>query len=112
MTNRKTVTKEMTWEQFFLENPGEPLNVLKQRHAEDVAWAEAHKDEPLKHAIRIRTAPGRPPKGEEAPVQVKAVKMPAAFWDSFQSQANAEGLTLHAAMRNALLEWTGKHKAG
>jgi hypothetical protein len=110
MTKRRTVKKEMTWEEFFAKNPGEPLAVLKRRQAEDVAWAEAHKDQPMTHAIRIRTAPGRPPKGEEAPVQVKAVKMPSAFWDSFQAEAEAAGLTLHAAMRNALLEWAGKHR--
>ena len=110
MTKRKTVQKEMTWEEFFAENPGEPIAVLKRRHAEDVAWAEAHKDQSMTRAIRIRTAPGRPPKGEEAPVQVKAVKMPSAFWDSFQAEAEAAGLTLHAAMRNALLEWAGKHR--
>lgn len=110
MTKRKTTAKEMTWDEFFLENPGEPLNVLKQRHAEDVAWAESNKNQPMQQPIRIRTAPGRPPKGEEAPVQVKAVKMPTAFWDSFQAEAQANGLTLHAAMRNALLEWAGKHR--
>ena len=90
---------------------GEPPETLKARHAEDAALAEAHRDEPLSAALRIRVVPGRHPKGEEAPVQVKAVKMPAAFWASFQAQAQAAGLTLHAAMRNALLEWAGKHKA-
>lgn len=74
--------------------------------------AEAHRQEPLTRALRIRLVPGRPPKGEEAPVQVKAVKMPAEFWDSFQSKAQAAGLSLHAAMRKALLEWAAKHKAG
>lgn len=105
--------KTMTTTEFLASlGPGEPPEVLQARHAEDVAWADAQKQEPLSNAVRIRITPGRPPKGEEAPVQVKAVKMPAAFWESFQSQAAAEGLTLHAAMRNALLEWTGKHKAG
>ncbi|WP_316415783.1 hypothetical protein [Mesoterricola silvestris] len=111
MTKRKSVTQEMTWDEFFKENPGEPLEVLQKRHAEDVAWAEHHKDLPMEGAVRIRIKPGRPPKGQEAPVQVKAVKMPAEFWDSFESQAEAAGLSLHAAMRSALLEWSSKHRA-
>ena len=105
--------KSMTEAEFLASlGAGESLEVLKARHAEDAALADAHKSEPLTGAMRMRIVPGRPPKGEEAPVQVKAVKMPAAFWDSFQSEAQAAGLTLHAAMRNALLEWVGKHKAG
>ena len=104
--------KTMTETEFLASlGTGESPEVLKARHAEDAALAEAQRNEPFTAALRIRVVPGRPPKGEEAPVQVKAVKMPAAFWDSFQSQAQAAGLTLHAAMRNALLEWAGKHKA-
>ena len=111
MTTRQP--KTMTEAEFLSSlGKGESLEVLIARHAEDAALADAHKNEPLTKALRIRVTPGRPPKGEEAPVQVKAVKMPADFWDSFQSQAQAAGLTLHAAMRNALLEWAGKHKAG
>jgi hypothetical protein len=111
MTTKRPMT--MTEAEFLASlGNGEPQEVLKARHSQDAALAEAHKNEPLTNALRIRITPGRPPKGEEAPVQVKAVKMPAAFWDSFQSQAQAAGLTLHAAMRNALLEWAGKHKAG
>ncbi len=105
--------KTMTEKEFLVSlGTGEPLETLKARHAADVAWAEAHRKESLARAVRIRIVPGRPPKGEEAPVQVKAVKMPPEFWDAFQAQAQEAGLTLHAAMRNALLEWAGKHKAG
>jgi hypothetical protein len=111
MTKRKKVLREMSWDEFFRENPGEPLETLQQRHAEDVAWAEANKDSTFEGAVRIRIKPGRPPKGKEAPVQVKAVKMPAEFWASFESQAVAAGLTLHAAMRSALMEWASKHRA-
>ena len=111
MTTKKIRT--MTDAEFLASlGKGEPVDILKARHSKDAALAEAQKNEPLSGALRIRIVPGRPPKGEEAPVQVKAVKMPAAFWDSFQAQAQADGLTLHAAMRNALLEWAGKHKTG
>jgi len=111
MTKKQVSIREMNWEEFFKEFPGEPLEVLQKRHAEDVAWAEEHKDAPLEGGVRIRIKPGRPPKGKEAPIQVKAVKMPVAFWESFESQAQAAGLTLHAAMRSALLEWASRHCA-
>ena len=112
MTKKKrAVTREMSWDEFFKEFPGDPLEVLQKRHAEDVAWAEAQMEAPTEGGMRIRIKPGRPPKGKEAPVQVKAVKMPVAFWESFESQAEAAGLTLHAAMRSALLEWASRHRA-
>lgn len=52
---------------------GESVDILKARHSQDAAMAEAHKKETLSGALRIRIIPGRPPKGEEALVQVKAV---------------------------------------
>ncbi len=109
----RTRTKTMT-EAAFLDSLGlgEPLEVLQNRHPEDVAWAMAHQDQPLKGAIPIRIRPGRPPRGEEAPIQPKVIKMPPAFWEQMQQSAQASGLTLHAAMRQALAEWTRNHKAG
>ena len=102
--------KKMTEAEFMASlGPGEPLEILQARHSEDVAWANAHKNQPLEGMTRIRITPGRPPKGEEAPVQVKAVKMPESFWANFQAQAQAAGLTLHAAMRSALIEWASRH---
>jgi hypothetical protein len=108
----KTRTKIMT-EEAFLDSlgQGEPLEILQKRHQEDVALAMARKDQPLQGALAIRLHPGRPPKGEEAPVQPKVIKMPPAFWEQMQQSAQASGLTLHAAMRQALAEWTRNHKA-
>lgn len=103
--------KTLTESEFmaFL-GPGEPLAVLQARHAGDVALAMAHKDEPLDGMIRIRIVPGRPPKGQEAPVQLKAVKMPAAFWVQMEEAAKESGLNLHAAMREAVTKWTMEHR--
>lgn len=102
----------MTWDEFFKENPGESLEVLQARHAEDVAWAMAHKDEPPEgETIRIRSTRGRPPKGQEAPVQLKALKMPPAFWIQMEAAAKASGLNLHSAMREAVTQWTMKHRS-
>lgn len=51
---------------------------------------------------------GRPAKGVAVePVEVKAVKMPPAFWKALEVAARKHGLTLHAAMRTALVEWLG-----
>lgn len=101
-------------EQAFLEflGPGEPLEVLQARHAEDAALAMAEKDQPLEDLvrIRIRIVPGRPPKGQEAPVRLKAIKMPEAFWTQMEAAARHSGLNLHAAMREALTTWTQAHR--
>jgi hypothetical protein len=35
--------------------------------------------------------------------------MPPAFWETIGELAEASGLTLHAAMREALLKWTQDH---
>jgi len=47
MTKKRDTIRETNWEEFFKEYPGEPLEVLQKRHAEDVTWAEKHKDAPL-----------------------------------------------------------------
>jgi hypothetical protein len=52
---------------------------------------------------------GRPPKGAKVePVVVKAVKMPPDFWNALEVAARARGITLHAAMRAALVDWLGR----
>jgi hypothetical protein len=103
--------KTMSEKEFmeFLGN-GEPADVLKARHAEDVALAMAEKDRPLEGLVRIRIVPGRPPKGQEAPVRLKAIKMPEAFWTQMEAAAKSAGLNLHAAMREALTLWTKEHR--
>lgn len=111
MTKRKEATRTMTEAEFLASlGPGEPLKVLQARQAEDVAWAMAHENEPLEGAIRIRIVPGRPPKGEEAPVTPKVLKMPPAFWDEMAKLASGDGLSLHAAMRQAVLKWAKEHQ--
>jgi hypothetical protein len=49
---------------------------------------------------------GRPAKGSVVePVEVRAVKMPPAFWLALAAAARRRGLTLHGAMRTALVAW-------
>jgi hypothetical protein len=109
MTKRK---KTMTEAEFMAAlGPGEPLEVLQARHNEDVAQALANKDKDLSgDLLRVRLTRGRPPKGQEAPVQLKALKMPAAFWQQMEDAAKASGLNLHAAMREAVTKWTVEHR--
>ncbi len=53
---------------------------------------------------------GRPRKGQEpGEIQVKALKMPTLFWMQLARKAEAQGLSLHAAMRIALVEWAARH---
>jgi len=49
---------------------------------------------------------GRPRKGEvRAPVVGKTVKQSPAFWRALEAKAQAQGMTLHEAMREALDKW-------
>lgn len=53
---------------------------------------------------------GRPRKGTLAtPVQPRVIKMAPAFWEAMGALAEASGLTLHAAMREALVKWAQEH---
>jgi hypothetical protein len=53
---------------------------------------------------------GRPRKGQEpGEIQVKALRMPVPFWTQFALKAKAQKLSVHAAMRVALVEWSSRH---
>lgn len=53
---------------------------------------------------------GRPRKGTLAtPVQPRVIKMSPAFWETMGALAEESGLTLHAAMRQALVKWAQDH---
>lgn len=88
---------------------GHAHDQVRENYAQVVAEVEAELG-PQVPALVLRL--GRPRKGEQAEsVQVKAIKMTPAFWDTFQSQAEAAGMNLHAAMRAALVEWSIRHRA-
>jgi hypothetical protein len=56
--------------------------------------------------ISIHTARGRPRKGTETgPTVPKSVRFPAEVWKHLEQRAKRKGLTLHAALREAVLEW-------
>jgi hypothetical protein len=71
------------------------------------------KSRPNPHAARIakegytiNVTPGRPKKGEETgPTIPRSIRFPVPVWKSLEKLAKAEGLTLHAALRAAVLAW-------
>jgi hypothetical protein len=57
--------------------------------------------------VHVRT--GRPRKGEETgPTVPRSVRFPAPVWKQLEKRAKSEGITLHAALRAAIIEWVGR----
>lgn len=49
---------------------------------------------------------GRPPKGSESgPTVPRSVRFPEAVWKQIEKKAKGEGLTVHAALRVAIVKW-------
>ncbi len=54
----------------------------------------------------IHVARGRPTKGTETgPTIPRSVRFPAKLWKELEAKAKARGLSLHSALRAAILEW-------
>jgi hypothetical protein len=54
----------------------------------------------------IHLGRGRPRKGEETgPTVPRSIRFPAPVWKRIEKRAKAEGISLHAALRAAILEW-------
>jgi hypothetical protein len=52
---------------------------------------------------------GRPRKGTETgPTEPRSIRFPAPIWRLLEHRARTDGLTLHAALRAAILEWAGR----
>lgn len=57
----------------------------------------------------VHVRPGRPRKGQETgPTTPRSIRFPAPIWKQLEKRAKAEGITLHAALRAAILEWAGR----
>ncbi len=57
----------------------------------------------------VHVRPGRPRKGEETgPTIPRSVRFPAPVWRQLEKRAKAEGITLHAALRAAIIAWAGR----
>jgi hypothetical protein len=54
----------------------------------------------------VHVGRGRPKKGTETgPTVPRSIRFPAPVWKLLQLRAKSEGLTLHSALRNAILDW-------
>src|SRR5512137_2317711 len=54
----------------------------------------------------VHVGRGRPKKGTETgPTVPRSVRFPAQLWKQLEAKAKAEGLTLHSALRAAILVW-------
>lgn len=49
---------------------------------------------------------GRPKKGTETgPTEPRSIRFPAPVWKLLEERAKAQGLTLHSALRAAIIDW-------
>ncbi len=64
-------------------------------------WAARVAAEGIVHVTR-----GRPKKGTETgPTVPRSIRFPAPVWKQLERRAREEGLTLHSALRAAILDW-------
>ncbi|MCL1908969.1 MAG: ribbon-helix-helix domain-containing protein [Holophagaceae bacterium] len=89
------------------------IEQLSARYEQSVREAEEeygpHVPSLILHRLPQR---GRPKNGKPVePVKTKSVRMPPAFWDEMQRLASIEGLTVHSAMRTAMIEWVERKHA-
>jgi len=59
-----------------------------------------------KHGYELALHPGRPRKGTRmGPTVAKAVRLPPKVWRDIEARARKQGVSVHAFIRLALLEW-------
>lgn len=111
----ETLPKLITEDEMIREckGKGQSLEYLQANYAQIVKEVEAEYG-PHVPSIYLHLLPkrGRPRSGEPVElVKTKSVRMPPAFWDEMQGLASNEGLTVHTAMRTALIEWVERRHA-
>ena len=95
--------------------PQEPSRAsLKEIPEIDLATAKVRRNPYAKRIARegisIQTSRGRPRRGEETgPTVPRSIRFPDSIWRQIEKRAAAEGITLHAALRAAVLEWMARH---
>ena len=54
----------------------------------------------------VHVRPGRPRKGTETgPTEPRSIRFPAPVWKLLEERAKAQGLSLHSALRGAIIDW-------
>ncbi len=57
----------------------------------------------------VRVTRGRPPRGEETgPTVPRSIRFSTPMWKRIERRARSEGMSLHAALRAAVLAWVGR----
>ena len=106
---RKTIALAEAMERASADPSALGAEELVARHAISAREAEAEYGPHVPPLCLPRR--GRPPAGASFDAaKSKAVKMPPAFWEKFQSVASREGLTVHGAIRAALLEYMDRKR--
>ena len=60
----------------------------------------------VEEGFSVKTGRGRPRKGKETgPTVPRSVRFPEAVWELLEARAKDEGVTLHAALRAAVMAW-------
>ncbi len=60
--------------------------------------------------MSIHVGRGRPKKGfETGPTVPRSIRFPASVWEHLERRAKAKGMSLHAALRAAALEWVQRN---
>jgi hypothetical protein len=56
----------------------------------------------------VKPRRGRPKKGEESgPTHPRSIRFPDEVWSRLEAVARSQHLTVHAALRTAVLQWMG-----
>jgi hypothetical protein len=77
------------------------LDSSKARVKRNVSAARVPKD-----GLVVQVGRGRPKRLLEAgPTTPRSVRFPDKIWALLERRAKAKGITLHAALREAILEW-------
>ena len=59
--------------------------------------------------MTLQVGRGRPKRGAETgPTVPKSVRLPEQVWERLAQRAREEGITLHAALRAAVIEWLNR----
>jgi len=62
-----------------------------------------------KEGFTVKVGRGRPRKMEEVGgTRPRSVRFPDAIWQRLERRARAKGLTLHAALRTAIVAWLNR----
>jgi hypothetical protein len=57
----------------------------------------------------VHVRQGRPRKGTETgPTEPRSIRFPPSVWKMLEVRAKAEGMSLHAALRAAVMAWAGR----